>query len=208
MRLRRAAFTSVIDSWDHNAHYHADLLRAVPRPCALALDVGCGTGRFARALAGLADRVDAIDRAPEVVACARECAAGPANVRFAVAEFLSWPGDGTYDFVSMVASLHHMPMRAGLTRARALLRPGGVLAVLGLDRARSPLHAVVRSAVAYPISVAHRLWHAGAAANRPVPLRDPDMTLADVRREAREIVPGAAIVSCRLWRYTLIWNKR
>lgn len=39
--------------FDHNDHYLRLLLRQVPRNCGAALDVGCGTGRFARRLAHL-----------------------------------------------------------------------------------------------------------------------------------------------------------
>lgn len=47
--------------FDHNDHYHRLLLRQVPRNCGAALDVGCGTGRFARRLARLGMEVDAVD---------------------------------------------------------------------------------------------------------------------------------------------------
>lgn len=42
------------------------------------------------------------------------------------------------DYVVFVASLHHMDMHAGIERALALLRPGGVLCVLGLARSTRP----------------------------------------------------------------------
>src|SRR5205814_279469 len=60
------------DGWNHNSHYHALLLAAVPRSCSRALDVGCGLGSFARRLARVADQVDAIDREPAVLERARE----------------------------------------------------------------------------------------------------------------------------------------
>lgn len=57
--------------FDHNDHYHRLLLRQVPQNCRAALDVGCGTGRFARRLARLGIEVDAIDPSEEVIAQAR-----------------------------------------------------------------------------------------------------------------------------------------
>ena len=36
------------EGWNHNNHYHRFLLGQVPACCADALDIGCGTGQFAR----------------------------------------------------------------------------------------------------------------------------------------------------------------
>ena len=58
------------DGWDHNSHYHPFLLRRVPPGCRTALDVGCGTGRFARLLATRAEHVDAVDRSTEMISAA------------------------------------------------------------------------------------------------------------------------------------------
>ena len=55
-------------AWDHNSYYHERLLRALPARCGRVLDVGCGAGRFATRLAGQADRVDALDVSPAMIA--------------------------------------------------------------------------------------------------------------------------------------------
>jgi len=53
--------------FNHNDHYHRLLLRQLPPGCRRALDVGCGTGRFARRLAQRGIQVDAIDRSPAAI---------------------------------------------------------------------------------------------------------------------------------------------
>ena len=70
--------------WDHNAWYHGRLVRALPAYLNQVLDVGCGAGAFAARLATRARHVDAIDRAPHMVALARERV--PANVDVRVAD--------------------------------------------------------------------------------------------------------------------------
>ncbi|MGW6404449.1 class I SAM-dependent methyltransferase [Streptomyces sp. NPDC055134] len=58
--------------FDHNDHYHRLLLRQLPKEGReesrgegrRALDIGCGTGRFARRLAGRGYEVDALDPSP------------------------------------------------------------------------------------------------------------------------------------------------
>ena len=194
------------DGWNHNAHYHDRLRRAVPRPCGRALDVGCGTGAFARQLAQVATDVDAIDRDSAVIARAQALSSGVRNVRFIPADFLSWPGDGPYDCITMVATLHHLPFADALRRAEGLLRVGGTLAVLGLDRPRSFVDAAARAAVAFPLSAWHRLTRGMSPVSAS--LRDPEMTLADVRRQTRHLLPGATVERLVLWRYLLIWTRR
>src|SRR5438874_213579 len=170
------------DGWDHNAHYHRFLVSAVPHPCRRALDVGCGSGAFARRLASVADHVDALDRDATLLLRARELGSGIGHLSWIEADFLEWPGDGDYDFVSFVASIHHLPFAVAMSKATGLLRPGGVLAVLGLDRAASWFHRGMRNVVAYPVSRYFRLTRPRAAGGAS--LIDPSMTLDEFRRQA------------------------
>lgn len=125
--------TSLAAEWNHNSHYHRELLRAVPKPCRRALDVGCGYGEFARLLAERAEQVDALDQAREVIAQARQSSVSVANLRYIEADLVSYPLENSaYDFISAIASLHHLPFATALGKLRAALRPGGVLVVLSL----------------------------------------------------------------------------
>ena len=193
------------EGWNHNAHYHDLLLAAVPSPCPRALDVGCGLGAFARRLAPLAGMVDAIDRDPATIDRARTASESIANVRFTVADFLSWPGHEAYDYVSMIAVLHHMPFEAALGRAAELLRPGGTLAVLGLPSDGPPWAKAARAAVALPVSRLLRWWKGPAPTGAPIAA--PSMALGEIRREAARLLPGAVVRSHLLWRYSIVWTR-
>jgi trans-aconitate methyltransferase len=193
------------EGWNHNTHYHDLLLNVVPRPCGRALDIGCGLGEFARRLALLADEVDAIDSEPAVLAQARQLSSEIRNLHFAEADFLTWPEEESYDFVSMIAVLHHLPFAEAITKAVMILRPCGVLAVLGLDRARSFLHASARSAIAYPVSKYYRWTRRTAVVGAPI--REPAMTFEEIRSQAVELLPGATVRRHLLWRYSLVWRK-
>lgn len=63
----------------HNDHYHRLLLRHLPKTCRTALDVGCGTGRFARRLAGRGIDVHAVEPSAEALAHARNSSPRPAR---------------------------------------------------------------------------------------------------------------------------------
>lgn len=60
------------DGASHNDHYHNYLLRHLPAKCENALEVGCGTGTFARLLAARSEHVLALDLSPEMIRIARE----------------------------------------------------------------------------------------------------------------------------------------
>jgi 2-polyprenyl-3-methyl-5-hydroxy-6-metoxy-1,4-benzoquinol methylase len=96
--------------FNHNNFYHPYLLRQLPAACNRALDVGCGTGLFVRRLAQHTRSVVGIDRAPEVITAARALSEGIPNVSYLEADLVNAElGSEHYDYISCVASIHHMP---------------------------------------------------------------------------------------------------
>jgi SAM-dependent methyltransferase len=183
--------------WNHNTHYHSWLLAQVPPTAQTALDVGCGDGLLANKLAQQCDSVLGIDIDADVLIRAR----GPANVRFERADFRTL--SGRFDFVSVVASVHHVPLPQGLTALRDLVAPGGTLVILGLWKMSvrtDPMHTVL-------IPVIRAVDAVHPAATDPAPVQSPQDTLADIRRAAAHILTYARIRRRLMWRYTLLWHK-
>ncbi|HZC26790.1 MAG TPA: class I SAM-dependent methyltransferase, partial [Actinopolymorphaceae bacterium] len=99
--------------FNHNDHYHGLLVRQLPPGCRTALDVGCGTGHFARRLARHRIEVDALDPSADTLKQARALSAGilaPGTIRWRRADITTVDlPDASYDFISCIASIHHMP---------------------------------------------------------------------------------------------------
>ncbi|PRY52098.1 methyltransferase family protein [Geodermatophilus tzadiensis] len=197
-------------SWDHNAHYGRLLLRALPPRCERVLEVGCGTGDLAAALAARVAAVDAVDRSPAMAALAR--ARVPPGVRVLEGDVLELglPAGG-YDAVVGVSVLHHLPLEEALRTLAAALRPGGVLAMVALPRTDLPrelpvelLAAVLHRAVGLGRALRGRRW---AGPPPGMPLREPELTVREVRRRATAVLPGVRVRRLLFWRYLLVWRR-
>jgi len=107
------------------------------QPGEQALDVGCGTGTLALAVArhvGSSGRVVGIDPSAQQIARARAKAArvhAPLDFQIAVIEQLPFP-DQTFDVVFSTLMMHHLPAplkRQGLAEIARVLKPGGRLVI-------------------------------------------------------------------------------
>lgn len=199
--------------WNHSTYYHRWLLRRLPERAGTALDVGCGSGRLACALARRVAVVDAVDTSAEMVATARQRCPRPARVRWLLGDVLD-PGlplaeDG-YDVVTAVSSLHHLPLDAGLSRLAGLVRPGGVLLVVGHHRTataadRWPGTAALLANAAVGLALA-ATGRGGESDDESMPVRPPDATLAAVRQVITAL-PGATITRGLFWRHLIAWRR-
>jgi ubiquinone/menaquinone biosynthesis C-methylase UbiE len=220
MDIVRADFDRIAplsgDGWDHNHHYHDYLLRRLPARCSSALDIGCGTGAFARQLAGRADHVLAIDLSPRMIEIARERSASYQNIEYQVADILEWEFPRQhFDCIASIATFHHLPMAELLPRVKGALGEQGVLLVLDLFQA-STFSDYLVGAAAFPANVAARFVHTGRlTVPREVKeawaehgRHDSYLTLPAVRQLCAEQLPGAVVRRHLFWRYSLIWRSR
>ena len=193
--------------WNHNVQYHALVLDAVVR--GPALDLGCGEGLLVRRLAERVDAVTGVDTSGEMIRLARERSAGLDNVTFVETDFLDAGGplpEEEFGFVSAVAVIHHVDFKQALQAMERLLAPGGRLLIIGLARNRTPLDWIV-SAAGVPAARLRALRNGGKTDPAGMPIKMPEMTWGDVRREARRILPGCRFRRHLLWRYSLTWEK-
>lgn len=211
----RIALAESGEGWNHNNHYHNFLLRHAPAHCTNALEVGCGTGTFARLLAQRSDYVLALDLSPEMLRIARERSADCPNIEYLQADIMATTlADAAYDSIASIATLHHLKLSEVLPRLKAALKPGGVLLVLDLYRGAT-LGDLFQNVVSVPYhhtlqqlkgekapqsAEASAAWEAHGSS-------DVYPTLAEVRRACASLLPGAQVTRHLLWRYSLVWTK-
>jgi SAM-dependent methyltransferase len=198
--------------WDHNAHYHRWILRQLPRRFNRALDIGSGSGDLARLLASRAAAVKGVDSDPAITAQAQKLTPAALHLTFTVADATAEFPAGSYDVITCVATIHHLPFTKALTRFRGQLTPGGTLVIVGLYRAQTPADHLL-GALAIPANAAMGwLKNKGRPSPRPISMtartRPADMTFDDIIRETRNVLPGARLRRRLFWRYTLVWHHR
>ncbi|MGH3313649.1 MAG: class I SAM-dependent methyltransferase [Streptomyces sp.] len=190
--------------FNFNDHYHPLLLRQVPDGARTALDVGCGTGQFTRLLAERGLDAEGVDPDAGVVEAARTTGGGPRYRQGDVRD--GRLPDSHYDFISCIASLHHMPFDTALTLRRALT-PGGVLAVLGLYPVRTATD-FVWALPTRSLLKADRLlrWRRPTPSVRVPIVWPPPLTYAETRLESARLLPGSTLRRLLFWRYLLVYR--
>jgi ubiquinone/menaquinone biosynthesis C-methylase UbiE len=203
------------DGAAHNDHYHNFLLRHLPSNCHDVLEIGCGTGGFARRLAGRSQHVLALDLSGEMIRIARESSEQFPNIEFQLADVRDWPlADESFDCIVTIATLHHLPFPETLLKMKGALKPGGVLLVLDLFEPIGLLDSL-SNLLALPVSATLRLIHYGRLRPRREvrdawtshERHDSYPTMNEVHALCASVLPGAKIKQYLLWRYSIVWEK-
>lgn len=101
-------------------------------------------------------------------------------------DLLTQPFDPeSFDVVTALASLHHMPFDAAVYRAIRVLRHGGTLIVLGLWTDHAATDVLRNLARSLEYTVCRRLWRPGRDGRAPTGARP------NPGRKARDAVPAA-----------------
>lgn len=195
------------DRWNHNIEYQRVIREALGDAGLLhVLDVGCGDGVLTAALAPVCRSVTGLDRDVPSIGRAR-AATSVDNVRFVIGDVMAQPFvPASFDAVVSVATLHHMDEGAALDRMARLLRPGGLLAVVGLARSRLPRDLPWEVAGAVTTRILKRR-HGGCWETDAPKVWPPPSTYRELELLAEAVLPGVAFRRHVLWRYSLVWRK-
>ncbi len=203
------------EGWTANNHYHDLLLSHVPRNCEHALEIGCGTGAFARELARRCQRVLGLDLSAEMIRVARSRSGEFKNLEFQLADAMRYDfPQSHFDFICSIATLHHVDQQQLLVKMRDALKPGGVLVLLDLVASESLMDRVL-DVIGFGVSPMLRLIHNGRLQPPPEVRKaweqhgkhDSYSTITQMRALAHEFLPGATVTRQLFWRYLLVYLK-
>lgn len=203
--------------WSHNDAFAPVVLRQARavrrRGGTTAVDVGCGTGNLVERLARIMPAVVGIEPDPTAAAIAARRFEGVPGVEIRQAP---WQGEPlrSCDLIVFVASLHHMPLRTTLSRARSALRPGGRVVIVGVAAdvpSSSDLVGSVLSMTSLLLNpviglIRHPRRASGTPTHMQAPTADPRESFSTIRAVADEIMPGIRARRRLFWRYTATWT--
>ncbi|WP_102142370.1 class I SAM-dependent methyltransferase [Mycobacterium hubeiense] len=192
--------------WNHNTAYHPWLLRIAATHRGDVLDVGCGDGLLAQRLAAVSRSVTGIDSDAAAIERARNRLADQANVTVSHENFHAFDaGARRYDLITFVATLHHMDLRAALSKARDLLTPTGEIAVVGLATNKSVWDWAWAVACVPPARIGS--WLHGETRDVGGAVANPREGLGEIRRTVAEVLSGASVRRALYYRYLLRWTN-
>jgi ubiquinone/menaquinone biosynthesis C-methylase UbiE len=191
--------------WNHNTAFHDELVADVKIRGGRVSDIACGDGLLLHRLAPFAEQVVGIDPHKEIISRAQERLALVSNVSLIYDDFPTMPIRERYDTITCVATLHHMDVRAALSKMHQILAPGGRILIIGLATNKSIMDYIISGLLLLPIRLMDRLH--GGMKGIGVRIAEPKESLGEIRQVAHGILPGAIIRRRFYYRYSLVWNK-
>lgn len=189
--------------WNSNLHCLEQLMGSISPTARRGLDVGCGEGETTRRLRTRVPSMTGLDIDLPSIEVARSYGDDIDYVHGDVTS-IDLP-DESFDVVAAVATLHHLDHAAGLTRLADLVRPGGVLIVVGLARSRSPIDFTRDARDAAAIrrhTFTKDVWETPAPKIWPPPL-----TYSEARAASVSVLPSARFERIGYFRYGLTWTR-
>ncbi|WP_431970034.1 class I SAM-dependent methyltransferase [Nocardia sp. bgisy134] len=198
--------------WSHNDFYGGWVVdRVASSKARSVLDIGCGTGNLIGRLRVRVEHVTGIEPDPEA---ARVAAARFADIPSVVIEqrrFDQRDPARQWDAITLVASLHHLPLTQTLRDLDRCLAPGGCLVVIGCYRESGVVDLAIGLVATVANMVIGVLKHPRPTDHFPLemtaPTAPPRETLSEIRAVAGEHLRGARIRRRLFWRYSLVYDK-
>jgi ArsR family transcriptional regulator len=142
----RKFFDALAPEWDRRkaellggSELEREVLARLPA-CAVAADLGCGTGNLLPGLSAKASTVIGVDSSPRMLELARRACSSNRSVELRLGELEHLPlREAEADAAVLNLVLHHLRLPVeGLREVHRVVRPGGTLVLADLGRHQDP----------------------------------------------------------------------
>lgn len=190
--------------WNHNTHYHKFLLNNLPDAKNSALDVGSGLGLFSYKISKFFKKVVCLEPDQKSIEYSQKRFINLANVSFVNDTFLEHDfKDHKFDFISAIASIHHMDFETALIKMVSLLNPGGKIIILGLYRESSLSDLLISLVAMLPNLILNFLSHSNDCEGCEMIITSPTMSIKDIKKISQKILIRYQFRRHLFWRYSI-----
>jgi len=194
--------------WNHNTHYHKLLLRELPNQSCSALDIGSGSGLFSFKLSSAFKEVFSLE--PDEASCeySQTRYESQSNMSFINNSFMEYDfKNQRFDYISAIASIHHMEFETSLEKMKMLLKPGGKIAVLGLYKESSLSDLLISLVAILPNLIMNTLSRQKKERDCEMITSLPEMTIREIKQVSHGVLENCHFRRHLFWRYSLVYKK-
>ena len=192
--------------WNHNVAYF-DWIKNATIECNDILDVGCGDGSLVHYLDDGKKMLVGIDAEEKCINRALS-ESDSHNIQFICGRFELHNFEKKFDAVIFVASLHHMDMTVALNKAKSILKPDGMILIVGIAKPSNFFDWMVEALRVIPCKIASKIKHERTTEENNVPVSYHFPKMNEVRATANILLPLARLKYGLFFRYLLLWKKQ
>ncbi|MFW5983398.1 MAG: class I SAM-dependent methyltransferase, partial [bacterium] len=199
----------LMPEWNHNTHYHKLMLKHLPEKHVSALDIGSGFGLFSFRLSSTFKDVVSLEPDQKSINYSKLKYKCQDNITFIGNSFLENNfEDRKFDFISAIASIHHMDFEAALEKMKKLLKPGGKMAILGLYKESSVLDYFFSLTAVLPNYIMNSLSTKKKESAYEMITTLPKITIKEIKQASDSILKKYHFKRLLFWRYLLVYENK
>lgn len=196
-----------MSEWNHNTHYHNLILSILSENCGSALDIGSGLGLFSSKLSSVFKEVYSIEPDSSSVEYSKEKYKALKNISYITDPFIEHHFDGQkFDFISAIASVHHMDLENTLKKMKTLIKSGGSIVILGLYRESSLIDFFISLIAILPNLFMNLRLKKNKTDNCEMITTRPMMTIGEIKNTADKVFGEYRFKRHLFWRYSLVYE--
>ena len=196
-----------LKKWNHNIHYHNMILNNLSNDKCIALDIGSGDGDFAEKLSKYYEKTVCLE--PDLKSY--EYAKNKYSINNKITHENNTLDDYTpnkkFDFITCIASIHHMDFEKSLIKIKNLLKDNGKLIILGLYKEKFLIDYLYSLIACIPNKVRCMINREDNNSSLKIKLKPANMNYKEIEEISNKILGDCKIRRHFYWRYSIIYKK-